>query len=210
MLRLLGLLLFLVGMGLLGFIYLPVVIQEVRYALPHPQALEVAETAQEIAKAKSGDAEFSKTTIIPVNFDFSLVIPQIGVNSVVFPGVDSGNPDEYLPILKQGVAHALGSSLPNQSGPVFIFAHSTDSFLNIARYNATFFLLGKLKGGEDIYIFYNNRKYHYKVNSVEVVEADDIPYFVNSHLQNGLILQTCYPPGTTLKRLLVHALLTGK
>lgn len=205
MVKLLGLLLFLVGIGLLGFIYLPVAIQEVRYALPHTQATEIAETPEEIAKAKSADPEFAKTTIIPVNFDFSLVIPQIGVNSTVFANIDSGNQDEYLPILKQGVAHAQGSSLPNQSGPVFIFAHSTDTFYNISRYNATFFLLNKLNGGESIFIFYEDRKYEYKVSSKAVVDAEDIPYEVNSHLENGLILQTCYPPGTTLKRLLVFA-----
>ena len=99
----------------------------------------------------------------------------------------------------------MGSVLPNEFGPVFIFAHSTDSFYNIGAYNAEFFLLNKLLAGDEAIIFYKDKKYKYKVIDKKVVEADDISAEVKKLTGSHLVLQTCWPPGTTLKRLLVIA-----
>lgn len=145
--------------------------------------------------------------IIPVDIDFGIVVPKINVNSSVYPEVDPTKPSEYLPILKKGVAHSKGSSYPDEKGNVFLFAHSTDSFYNVTQYNAVFYLIGKLEKGDEVDIFYNKKRYKYEVVDKIVVEPNDI----NSYLKNNLkdektiTLQTCYPPGTTLKRLLITA-----
>jgi sortase A len=198
------------GLGILLFTFYPVAEQEIVYTLKHiaPSEQKVAETEKEIREAKDLEAKSlipKSTVIFPVSFDFSLVIPKIGVNSEVFPNINSANESEYLPILKKGVAHAAGSSLPYEDGPIFIFAHSTDVFYNIAHYNAVFFLLHRLGRGDDIYIFYNNRKYSYKVTEKKIVTPADIPNEVKNAANNTLILQTCWPPGTTLQRLLVFS-----
>jgi len=203
-----GILLFWAGFLILIFTFLPVVIQEVRYDLYRPTTdFKIASTPEQ-AKQLKEEPKLTDTIITPVNFDFSLVIPKIGVNSTVFANIDSGDPAVYLPVLKKGVAHAKGSALPNQRGPVFIFAHSTDTFYNIGQYNAIFFLLGKLKVGDSAYIFHQNRQYSYLVTGKQVVDSEAIPDLVRSTPGNTLILQTCYPPGTTIKRLLVYAKLT--
>lgn len=199
----------LLGFLTLAITFAPIFIEELNYRLAQaqPQKEILIPDSEDDIKNLTKDPEVveQKTILIPDNFDFSLVIPKIGINARIFPNINSGDPGEYLPILKKGAAHALNSSLPDQPGPVFIFAHSTDNFYNISRYNAVFFLLRKLKPGEDIYVFYNNKKYHYQVNDQKIVDPDEIPSIVSSIKDDTLVLQTCYPPGTTMNRLLLFA-----
>ncbi len=135
---------------------------------------------------------------------FGLVIPKIGVDAPIIPNVDPDNYSQYMRILKKGVALAKGSSYPNQDGVSYIFAHSTN--LNpywISYYNAVFYLLNKLKTGDKIYVWYQNKQYPYQVSRVFVTSKKDKSFLLTSkHL---LVLQTCYPPGTSLKRLIVIA-----
>jgi sortase A len=143
--------------------------------------------------------------IEPPNTEFSIVIPKIGASAPVFANVDPFNASEYLPVLKKGVAHAKYSALPGSFGNTYLFAHSTDAFYNVGRYNAVFYLLGKLEKGDEIDIYYKEKKFVYKVSDKKVVDAKDVFYLGNSGKWNTLTLQTCYPPGTTLKRLIVIA-----
>ncbi len=144
--------------------------------------------------------------ISPVDREFAIVIPKINVNAEIFPEIDSTNPSEFLPILKKGVAHAKGSAYPDREGNVFLFAHSTDAFYNVGHYNAVFFLIGKLEKGDEIDIFYKDKRYKYEVTDKAVVSPDMLGQYVKEHTSGKtLTLQTCYPPGTTLKRLVVIA-----
>jgi sortase A len=195
------------GLLILLFTFFPVLKQEVNYQLHKKDyqrsvVVDSSTTTQATASGQPSLA-FKPVVIVPKSLDFSLVIPSLGVNSLVFPGIDSGNPKIYLPVLKNGVAQAKGSSLPDQPGPVFIFGHSTDSFYNIVRYNAAFYLLNKLNPGDTAYIYYHQRKYIYKVEEKKIVNPDEVSSFVAGIKKNTLVLQTCWPPGTTLKRLLI-------
>ena len=143
----------------------------------------------------------------PVDTEFGLVIPIINLNAEIFPEVDPNNPELYLPILRKGVAHAKGSAYPDEEvGNVFLFAHSTDAFYNVAHYNAVFFLIGKLDKGDEVNVFYKNKRYQYEVIEKAVVAPEALGDYVRQHIGvKTLTLQTCYPPGTTLKRLLIIA-----
>lgn len=144
-------------------------------------------------------------TLKPVSAQFSLVIPKIGANSMIYPNVDAGKPDIYLPILQKGVAHAAGTVFPGVVGNIYLFAHSTDSFWNVGRYNAVFYLLKELDSGDEIDIFYNGVRYIYKVVNKMIVDPSDVKYLTDPLPYEQLSLQTCWPPGTTLKRLIVVA-----
>jgi sortase A len=145
--------------------------------------------------------------LIPSDTDFSILIPKIGASAKIFPNVDPSNPNQFLPILMQGVAHAAGSVFPGMNGNIYLFAHSTDNFWDVGRYNAVFYLLKDLKKGDDVVIFYKNQRYNYVVQKTQIVDPSNVSYLVNSQKQNKqqLILQTCWPPGTTFQRLLVFA-----
>lgn len=143
-------------------------------------------------------------TITPVDKDFGIVIPKIEANTKIYPNIDPFNPAEYLPVLKKGVAHAKGSSFPRQGKKIYLFAHSADNFYNVGKYNAVFYLLDKLQKNDEVDIFYKDNLYRYKVINKEIVSPSEIDY-LNDENKEILILQTCYPPGTTLKRLIVTA-----
>jgi LPXTG-site transpeptidase (sortase) family protein len=155
----------------------------------------------------AGKDEVQKASeLVPPNFDFSIVIPKIGAVAPVFSNIDPFNEKEYLKVLHKGVAHAKGTALPGQMGNTFIFAHSTDAFYNVGRYNAVFYLIGKLTAGDEVYIYYNNQKFVYTVFDKKVVPANAYQYLgILKKNTSTLTLQTCYPPGTTLKRLVVMA-----
>lgn len=145
--------------------------------------------------------------LIPKDTDFSIVIPKIGANARVFPNIDASKESEFLPILQQGVAHAKGSVFPGMKGNTYLFAHSTDNFWDVGRYNAVFYLLKNLEVGDDIAIFFENRRHNYKVSQSKIVDANDVSSLVGAQevKKEQLILQTCWPPGTTWKRLIVVA-----
>lgn len=144
--------------------------------------------------------------LIAKDTEFSILIPKIGANAKVFPNVDSSDSNIFLPILRSGVAHAKGTVFPGQKGNIYLFAHSTDNFWDVGRYNAVFYLIKDLKLGDEAVIFFGDKRYNYIVSESKVVGPEDVSYITKA--QGGeeqLILQTCWPPGTTWKRLLVFA-----
>lgn len=143
--------------------------------------------------------------LTPQDPDFSIVIPKIGANSRVLGNVDAGNESTYLDALNKGVAHAAGTAYPGEGGHVFLFAHSTDYFWNVGTYNAIFYLLYKLEKNDEVDIFYKGQRYVYRVIGTEVVDPSQVQYLTRKTNREFLTLQTCWPLGTTLRRLLVFA-----
>lgn len=143
----------------------------------------------------------------PITTEFSLIIPKIGANARVIPNVDPSSEAEFLPALQKGVAHAKGSVFPGMKGNTYLFAHSTDNFWNVGRYNAIFYLLKDVSPGDDVVVFFENRRYNYTVTSSEIVNPDQVTALTKSQEtgQEQLVMQTCWPPGTTWQRLIVYA-----
>ena len=144
--------------------------------------------------------------LIPKDTDFNILIPKLGANEKIFPNIDASSESEFLPVLTQGVAHARGSVFPGSRGNIYLFAHSTDNFWDVGRYNAVFYLIKNLVPGDDIVVFYQGARHNYKVTEQRVVDAEDVSFIVSGQKDKEvLILQTCWPPGTSWKRLLVFA-----
>lgn len=140
--------------------------------------------------------------------NFGIVIPKIGANASIIEGVDPFNANVYQRALTKGVAHALGSSLPNQEGNVFLFSHSSVNFYEASQYNSIFYLLSKLESGNEIDIYFKDKKYQYKVIEKKIVSANEVKYIKGDKDKKTLTLMTCWPAGTSLKRLLIIAELT--
>lgn len=139
---------------------------------------------------------------------FSLSIPELGIESTITPNVNPAQPQQYQKALQEGIAHAAGSGLPDQldvSKTIYLFAHSTDAEWNIARYNAEFYGLKDAAIGQKITLRFWGQDYQYEITDKQIVPADDTTWLMPQWDQEQLVLQTCYPPGTTWKRLLVIA-----
>ena len=143
--------------------------------------------------------------IVPEDPSFSVVIPKIGANAKVIPNVNAANKDEYLQALQKGIAHTRGTAYPGEGGHIFLFAHSTDYFWNVGNYNAVFYLLYKLEKSDEINIVYKGKRYVYRVIGTQIVDPSQVEFIRRKSNREFLTLQTCWPPGTTIKRLLVFA-----
>ncbi|MFC1649621.1 sortase [Patescibacteria group bacterium] len=198
--------------------YFPLISSEVKYAvrsrtqpvnaqLSEEQLLarEKARTQRDIGKAKAIELTQKEATEHGVNSFFSVVIPKIDAKANVVANVDTANEESYETALSKGIGHAAGTNFPGSGEGIFLFSHSTDFSYNVSRYNAIFYLLRKLEPGDEVIIYYADEKYIYRVTDKVVVEAEDVSWLTKDYDSETLVLQTCDPPGTTWKRLIVKA-----
>ena len=134
-----------------------------------------------------------------------IFIAKIFVDEPVVFNVDPNDANAYQQALRFGIAHASGTSFPGKGGLGYYFAHSsTPEFAR--QYNAVFYLLGKLKGGERITLWHGGKDYAYKVTRTQITEPNDTSFLATTQYEKEtIVLQTCWPPGTTNQRLLVFA-----
>lgn len=149
-------------------------------------------------------------TIVPKSTDFGIVIEKIDANAKIVPSVDPNNEKEYMKALSEGIAQAKGTSNPGQPGNMYLFSHSVNAPWDIVRYNAVFYLLGKLNIGDKVVIFYQGKRFDYIVFDKSVVKATDTNFLLQNYDTPVLTMQTCDPPGTTINRLIVRAKLEGE
>ena len=199
----LGVLLISVSLFILGKIFFPVVREELKYSFSS-QAQDISVVSQKELKEENNQKS-AGGIIIPVDEEFGIVIPKILANAKVIAEVNPWDARVYQGALTEGVAHAQGSALPGEIGNIFIFAHSGADLVEANRYNAVFYLLYKLAIDDEIYLFYKGEKYIYRVKEKKTVGAQDVSYLKDKGRDEKLTLMTCWPPGTTMKRLIVTA-----
>ena len=105
-------------------------------------------------------------------------IPAIGVDAPIVQG-------DGWEQLKKGVGQHIGSTDPGEKGNVVLSAHN-DIFGEIFRD------LDRLKPGDEITIFTNQRAYSYVVSDSEIVEPTQVDIMENTS-QPTLTLISCYP-----------------
>ncbi len=162
---------------------------------------------------KSGFGDLLKAPppiqLVPVNTEFGIVIEKIDVNSPIVAEVNSWNYKEYIAALSKGVAHAKGTGFPGETNKpnnnVFLFAHSAINPIQAKRYNSVFYLLRKLEIGDRVVTFYKGKRFDYIVTDKRIVEATDVRYLTDVSKEPILTLQTCDPPGSSLRRMIVTA-----
>ncbi len=191
---------------LIALIFFPVIKEEIKYLFSSQRNVLKVESQKDFSMEKENNPEAK--AIVPVDEEFGIVIPKIFANAKVIPEVDSQNSDIYQRALTKGVAHAKGTALPDENGNTFIFAHSSADFFEATRYNAVFYLLSKLEAGDEIYLFYQGKKYTYIVKEKKNAGAGEVSYLEKNTPEKQLTLMTCWPPGTTLKRLIIKAIST--
>jgi len=142
----------------------------------------------------------------PEKENFLITINKIGlVNAQILRQVDVSDKKIYDQALKQGVAHAKGTAYPGQGKMVFLFGHSTSYPWLVDDINALFFQLETLEKDDPIKIEFNGQSYVYYVYNKEVVSPNQVEVVYDNLEKDILVLQTCYPPGTYSKRLLIFA-----
>jgi len=185
---------YLLALPLIIILYVaaPLIIGEIRYRV-------VVEKQPEIARSK-----FSYV-LSPNDNEMELIIPKIAVRTKVLTNIDPNKEEEYNSVLTNKAAHAAGSSFPGQKGLIYLFGHSTNSIFNLNFFNPVFYSVKNLEKGDELALLYQGKLYNYRIDDKKVVEADDLSNLQSDPNKEMLILQTCWPPGTSWKRLLLIA-----
>lgn len=149
--------------------------------------------------------EADGTQIVPVNTEFGIVVPKVGINAPVIPSVNPADTKGYDEALLKGVAHSSTSFFPDENGAVYLFSHSTNYEWFVKDLNAVFYLLKNLQENDPIVILYKNKRYTYRLTEKRIVSPSDVSFLNPIEGKKMLILQTCWPPGSTTERLLLFA-----
>lgn len=131
----------------------------------------------------------------PAGSAFAAVrIPKIGVDAVVFEGVDTLT-------LRQGPGHMPGTPLPGQPGNAVVSGHRTT-------YGRPFFDVDLLVPGDVIEVESAAGTHTYTVRELLVVNPTDV-WVAGPRDGAWLTLTTCEPKFSARQRLIVVAELTG-
>lgn len=135
------------------------------------------------------------------NLENKIIIPKINVFApIIFPKEDEEN---ILDDLKKGVVYLPIKFDLIKQGSGIILGHSSRLLLNPGKYDIAFLFLSKLQRGDQIFIYFGNKKFDYRVINQEIVFSDDLSHLKFDQNNPILYLITCWPPGTNLKRLVV-------
>jgi sortase A len=105
------------------------------------------------------------------------------------------------------VAIYPGSVPSGQIGNFFLVGHSSVYPWDKTKYGQVFAALDKLKIGDTAVIYLQRRKYEYKITNKYTVAPKDIR-LVHPASEAKITLMTCWPIGTSLKRLIIDGVLT--
>ena len=123
-----------------------------------------------------------------------LVIPKMGVNAMI-------NEGETADTLVKGIWRMPQGSTPADGGNTVITAHR---YMYRPPDPRTFFLLDKLVPGDTFYIYWEGKRYDYRVRETKIVDPSEISILYNTP-NNQVTLFSCTPLFTSKQRLVVIA-----
>lgn len=121
----------------------------------------------------------------------------------------SENEEDMLRDLENGLSHFPKTASPGQNGNAVISGHSSNYVWAKGEYKHIFKNLNDLEKGDLITVKASQKNgrmilYRYKVGEKYVTTPDDERIFADSKVPT-LTLSTCWPLGTTLKRVIIKA-----
>jgi len=164
-----------------------------------------------------GDSDTKKSyawldfPVVPT--DNRLVIPKLGKSvPLVNMSTDNIEGENWSELekqiqdgLRQGVVHYPGTAVPGQTGNVFITGHSSYYPWDPGQFKDVFAVLGDLEIGDEYYVYYDQKKFTYKVREKFEVNPNNVNVLQQPQNEKISTLMTCTPVGTTLRRLIIKA-----
>lgn len=130
---------------------------------------------------------------VPAPEKNTLVIADIGVHGIIYEG-------DKVETMNKGIWRRPHSSDPTRGGNTVLVAHR---YLYTSGPD-TFYHLPKVDIGKHIILYWNGKKYEYKVFETKVVDPDEVEIEKDT-LEPTLTLYTCTPLWTSAKRFVVRA-----
>lgn len=129
---------------------------------------------------------------------YFLSIPKLNIQNATVSTIDTD--------IGSHLVNFPGTAIPPSKGNAAVFGHSSlPQLFDPKNYKTIFATVHTLVIGDKILVTANNLTYSYKIYSISIVEADDTSYLSQDTNDSYLTIITCYPPGTTWKRLIIRA-----
>ena len=138
-----------------------------------------------------------------------LEIPDLKISVPVIWTQDQNN---FETDLQAGVVHYPGTAMPGQIGTAYIAGHSSNYAWAKGSYNRIFSTLGSLPNGSSFQLTLTDKSgqqvtYHYVTINKQQYSPTDQAQFANTG-KSIVALSTCWPVGSTAKRMVVFGQLT--
>ncbi len=135
-------------------------------------------------------------------------IPSINIEApIVFS--ENADPEDLEKLLDEGVVHFPKSVLPLENGTTILLGHSAPFGWPKIKHDWVFSDVVKLEKGDEIIIYFDNKKITYYVTDTIFLEkGEEIPEKDLTNSQNYLIIISCWPPGKDSKRIAIMSELT--
>ena len=150
----------------------------------------------------SADFNEEKKKAEEIPEDNRLIIKKINV-SVPIISISSRQDKILQEGLKKGAVIFPQTAIPGEKGNCVIVGHSSNFSWRKGDYDTIFVLLDKLKIGDEVEIFWEEKKIRYMIfENPQIVKANQTEILASAE-EPILTLMTCWPIGTNYKRLIV-------
>lgn len=211
----------LLGIGILAYIFFPLLIWQVylshalaynKVTAPIPESTVIDSSSvknlfSDAANILSGvdyndphnwfsNLNYEKrTTNVP---SYTISIPKINIKDAEVTTIDNN--------LEKHLVNYPGTAIPGENGNAVIFGHSTLPYLFDANnYKTIFANAHTLKVGDEITTKVKGAEYTYKIYDISVVDPENTSALTQNYDNSYLTIVTCTPPGTIWKRLIIKA-----
>ncbi|HEX3099651.1 MAG TPA: sortase [Patescibacteria group bacterium] len=180
-----------------------------------PSEVASNQAAAQAAQQASNNAGSNNSLNLNSGSGINLAIAgklDIPANNISVPLTWTKDVKDFDADLKKGLVHYPGTVMPGEIGTSYISGHSSGYIWDHSPYKTVFAVLGQVKDGTSFTITatQNDGKiviFHYVVDHRGEYQADDQAQFVNT-ADSIVALSTCWPVGTTARRLVLFAKLT--
>lgn len=181
-----------------------VISAQVSSTLPQQQELTVDEILSAVWHGQKPKPKYVEEPNSIVIFKLGITAPIVFVPEEI-KNIQISSLKKYL---DRGVLHYPGTFLPGERGQVVILGHSAPLGWPRIKYDWVFSKLDKLKKGDKIVVYYNNREYSYRVRRTIFLEkGEELPSSSLTKSRYMLMLVSCWPPGKDSKRIAVEAIM---
>jgi len=128
-------------------------------------------------------------------------------NIKLTPNIAGGNSERYNTVLKTGVAHLKGTSVPGDPGTSVIYGHSGIAGF-LAKKNSPqiiFSHLDTVSIGDTMSIIKEGQELRYIVSGKKIIASDNLTFLNETDAKERAVLLTCWPLGIGTKRLIIIA-----
>ncbi len=143
-------------------------------------------------------------------YEDRIIIPRLGKNIPLIDVFHDRDADYvkmheiFMEELRKWVVRYPGTAYPWEKWNTFIFGHSSNYPWVKSEYNDVFALLDTLQNGDEVVIFYKEKKFTYRITDRAVVKPGDMKALESRDPnKKELALMTCWPVGTTLERIIL-------